>query len=588
MIKFFPESQAKKKPIIRCFFLASLLCVFFVFGSSSLFAYQVGGGNEGRDGCYRYSVKVCVVDECGHPLILPSERLSQLNVVVNDFRKAPSLVSPPDENGCVTIVYYPSFRARITRIRVVWSFQLNSCPEGEPNCDPTSEAYVFGEDNEVIYRPQCNESALMTLSNYTKRNQFYLRTDDCVRKVLNGTNHTEEICSDDPTLFLEVNQCFLGVYKMKFEIIDNQTDDNGNNPVLENRVIPCFSGTPVGQPGVNGLMGIGSFDCGVDEEGSPITESEFGIDLTNYLSADATCEKPSNITLNISLYCCGETESFVDLSYTFIWQPDVTLPDPLFYFSTENNTVEAFNDGTKYDNGIADDDLLINADSDPNSYTGNGPILGRLSLGLNFLEEISNFACWEKFTVEFFEFPQCDMVDWANATPMTYDHDNNPATPERSVIDVTEEVTENGYSVSVFDLPADSIGHPFITFDISSCYYVKAEIHNKCGDIFEEYGRFNTASCNFCRLVQEEAPPLEAKVYPSIVQDQINIQLSRKSNSETEVSIFDVSGRPIEQRVFDVNNTQLEINSLNAPSGMYFIQIKSGDFEKVSKIFIQK
>jgi len=82
--------------------------------------------------------------------------------------------------------------------------------------------------------------------------------------------------------------------------------------------------------------------------------------------------------------------------------------------------------------------------------------------------------------------------------------------------------------------------------------------------------------------------PLEATIYPSVVQDRINIQLSRKSNSETEVSIFDVSGRPIEQRVFDANNTQLEINSLNAPSGMYFIQIKSGDFEKVSKIFIQK
>jgi len=573
--------------MMRSSFLASLFFVFFLLGSSNVFAYQIGGGGSDGKGCDQRTIEVCIVDECGNDLILPYEILSELNIILNNNTPLNPIVQLPGENGCVILEYFLPYNVPVYNLRVAWNFQLDRCPEGDLDCDPTSEEYAWGEDNVNITSPRCHESIVMTLSNYTKRNQFFLRTDDCERRSLNRRRHTVEICDDAPTLFLEVNPSFLGTYQMGIEIVDNQTDDNGNQPVLENRMIPCFDGAPGSQVGLNGLFGIGSFDCGVDEEGNPITEFAYGIDLTDYLTADPTCEEPSSITLNISLYCCGDNESFVDLSYTFIWQPDVTIPDPLFYFST-GNFVEGLNDGTKYDNGNSTDNLLINADNDPTQFTGNGPILGRVSLGLTFVEEIANSACLEKFTVQFYEFTQCDLVDWAAGDPMTYDHDNDPETPEISEFDVTGEVTEDGYTVSLFDLPTDANGNPVITFDISSCYYVKVRMHNKCGDVIEEYGRFNTASCNFCRLVQDGLEPLEATIYPSVVQDRINIQLSRKSNSETEVSIFDVSGRPIKQRVFDANNTQLEINSLNAPSGMYFIQIKSMNFEKVSKIFIQK
>jgi len=564
--------------------LRPLFVLFLLFTGFSLFSQTVGSGGDGKPGCDQRTVEVCVVDECGNDLVLPYERLSQLDVVMNNSTNLPTQVLPPDENGCVTLVYSPPYGANVFNIRVVWSFQQGGCPETHLDCTP--EEFTFGIDHEIINGPRCNESITMTLSNYTRRNVFSVRTDNCQREVLNRLNHTVEICGDDPTLFLEVKPGFLGNYQMGVEIIDNQVNEDGNNPVLENRLIPCFDGSPGSQAELNGLFGIKAFDCGEDDEGNPIFEFGYGIDITDYLTADPTCEEPTNITLSISLFCCGDNESFVNLSYTFIWQPDVTIPDPLFYFST-GNFAEAQNNGTKYDNGNQTDNLLINADNDPTQFTGNGPILGRLSLGLTFVEEIANSACAEKFTVEFFEFLQCDIHDWNAGTPMSYDHDDDPETPEISEFDVTGEITEDGYTVSLFDLPTDNDGNPVILFNVSSCYYVKVKMHNTCGDIIEEYGRFNTASCTFCRLVQEELEPLDATIYPSVVQDRINIQLSRKSNAETVVSIFDVSGRQIEQRIFDADNEQLEFHSINAPSGMYFIQIKSGSFEKLSKIFVQ-
>jgi len=590
-----PRSQFRKKSIRASSLLASLFFVFLLFGSSNLFAYQVVGGNDNRPSCELWTVEVCIVDECDDPLLLPYEILNQLAVVVNSSQKVPTSVSQPDENGCVTLTYYPFFGTTVHNIRVVWEFQQQGCPESDLDCTP--EEFTYGIDHEIINGPNCHESITMTLSDYRRKNKLFLWTGDCERKALNRLNHTVEVCDADPTIFLETNFDPNGGSNddiaVEFEIVDNnELDDDGNPTVVESELIPCYQGRLEVLPLI---FEDQNFTCGVDEDGNPITENPTGIDLTNYLTPDATCEEPSSITVNVSLYCCTNgigadmqsDDPFVSMSYTIIWQPDVTIPDPLFYFST-GNFVESMNNDTKYDNGNQTDNLLINADNDPTQFTGNGPILGRVSLGLTFVEEIANSACLEKFTVEFFEFSQCDLPDWDNADPMSYDHDDDPETPEISEFDVTGEVTEDGYTVSLFDLPTDANGNPVITFDISSCYYVKVKMHNKCGDVIEAYGRFNTASCGFCRLVQEEAPPLEATVYPSVVRDRINVQLSRNSNSETEVSIFDVSGRPIKQRVFDANNTQLEINSLNAPSGMYFIQIKSGDFEKVSKLFIQK
>ena len=69
-------------------------------------------------------------------------------------------------------------------MRVAWNFQLDRCPEGDLDCDPTSEEYAWGEDNVSITSPRCHESITMTLSNYTKRNKFFSKDGDCERTVL--------------------------------------------------------------------------------------------------------------------------------------------------------------------------------------------------------------------------------------------------------------------------------------------------------------------------------------------------------------------------------------------------------------------
>ena len=113
------------------------------------------------------------------------------------------------------------------------------------------------------------------------------------------------------------------------------------------------------------------------------------------------------------------------------------VPDPLFYFITENNVIEALNDDTDYDNGISGDDLLLNADFDPDSYTGDGPLLGTLTAGLGFDGSIQNPNCVEKYEIELFEFNNCGIQDWDEATPITVDHDQDPATPDISRFDIT-------------------------------------------------------------------------------------------------------------------------------------------------------
>jgi len=572
--------------MMRSSFLASLFFVFFLLGSSNVFAYQIGGGGSDGKGCDQRTIEVCIVDECGNDLILPYEILSELNIILNNNTPLNPIVQLPGENGCVILEYFLPYNVPVYNLRVAWNFQLDRCPEGDLDCDPTSEEYAWGEDNVNITSPRCHESIVMTLSNYTKRNQFFLRTDDCERRSLNRRRHTVEICDDAPTLFLEVNPSFLGTYQMGIEIVDNQTDDNGNQPVLENRMIPCFDGAPGSQVGLNGLFGIGSFDCGVDEEGNPITEFAYGIDLTDYLTADPTCEEPSSITLTISLYCCGDNESFVDLSYTFIWQPDVQVPDPLFYFITENNVIEAMNDGTKYDNGIAGDDLLLNADSDPESYTGDGPTLGTLTAGLGFDGSILNPDCVQKYEIELFEFLDCGIEDWNQASPITVDHDQDPATPEISRFDITSEVTANGYDALFMTLAVDPVfGESLFQLSKNTCYYAKVIMTTQC-EVIERYGRFETANCNFCREVVEQ-DEREIRIYPTIVEHELTIGSNVDYPETVDINIYDASGRTALQTKHQNQGRFLNVNTSSLQPGLHFIEIIIGDESHVHKILVQ-
>lgn len=574
---------------VRFTALYSVFFAIFIFWQFPL-AAQIGSGTgSGSGGCDQYTVELCITDECGNPLFLPYEVLSELSIVVNNSTKVPTNVSQQDENGCVTLVYTPLIDGPLYNIRIVWDFQQNSCPPPFEDCTP--EEFRFGIDHVLINGPGCIVYTSIVLSNYTWKNKFHVWTDPCNKETLNRLTNTIEVCGNNPALFLEVDDEFqsnyLNNYAEEFIIIDNNNLDLNGNPVeLENVFIRC----PEGRLQVSQIFEQHEFECGEDEEGNPITETVTGIDLMNYLTREADCEDQAGITVHINLYCCDNgvpaTEPFVSTSYSFIWQPDVQVPDPLFYFITENNIIEGFSDGTKYDNGISGDDLLLNADNDVTTYTGDGPQLGTTSGGLGFDGNITNYDCVEKFEIELFEFPSCGIQDWNLANPITVDHDQDPSTPDISRFDITSEVTPNGYDALFNTLAVDPIfGESLIPLKRNTCYYAKVILTTQC-EVIERFGRFQTANCNICKEVDLKDERV-VKVFPTILDHQLTIGSNIDFPENVDIILYDASGRVSMRTKHQGKGRFIHLNPMNLHSGLHFVQIRFENEKIVHKVFVK-
>ena len=74
-------------------------------------------------------------------------------------------------------------------------------------------------------------------------------------------------------------------------------------------------------------------------------------------------------------------------------------------------------------------------------------------------------------------------------------------------------------------------------------------------------------------------------VFPTICKDKINIKVNGNSPSENEVKIYDCLGRQVFESSFKVNELQIDISSLN--SGIYFVEIRNGNFQKTEKIIVE-
>lgn len=58
-------------------------------------------------------------------------------------------------------------------------------------------------------------------------------------------------------------------------------------------------------------------------------------------------------------------------------------------------------------------------------------------------------------------------------------------------------------------------------------------------------------------------------------------------NNEIQVSIFDITGKNMQKTDLMANNTEIEINTHDLKTGIYFIRLQSGSFSQVEKLIIE-
>ncbi len=78
-------------------------------------------------------------------------------------------------------------------------------------------------------------------------------------------------------------------------------------------------------------------------------------------------------------------------------------------------------------------------------------------------------------------------------------------------------------------------------------------------------------------------------IYPNPTTGVFTIQFSTSEIANTQISLYDVSGRLVATQTFEVNSTTFSqtLHYSNLDSGMYFVKIKTGDIE-VSKQLIKR
>jgi len=75
--------------------------------------------------------------------------------------------------------------------------------------------------------------------------------------------------------------------------------------------------------------------------------------------------------------------------------------------------------------------------------------------------------------------------------------------------------------------------------------------------------------------------------YPNPVSSTLNINLGSTQAVNTQISVFDVSGRKVMEKSFTHGNSLIEVDASQLSSGLYFIEVKEGDQKQTHKLIKQ-
>jgi hypothetical protein len=77
----------------------------------------------------------------------------------------------------------------------------------------------------------------------------------------------------------------------------------------------------------------------------------------------------------------------------------------------------------------------------------------------------------------------------------------------------------------------------------------------------------------------------DVRLYPNPARDVVTIDFANGSNNVATVSFFDMHGRIVMEEIISAGNS--EINVTNLKQGVYFVSIKSANFNKTIKLVIK-
>jgi len=82
---------------------------------------------------------------------------------------------------------------------------------------------------------------------------------------------------------------------------------------------------------------------------------------------------------------------------------------------------------------------------------------------------------------------------------------------------------------------------------------------------------------------------LSFKVFPNPSAGQIFIEVEESLESEQVISVFDLSGKIIQEVVLDPFsfNSKIEMNLTDMPKGVYLVQLKTDFASEVKRLMIQ-
>ena len=102
------------------------------------------------------------------------------------------------------------------------------------------------------------------------------------------------------------------------------------------------------------------------------------------------------------------------------------------------------------------------------------------------------------------------------------------------------------------------------------------------GDFFETG---TEVSCDYTVSINDFHSDISVNIYPNPAKDQITIDVSKISSSNTHVQIYDMQGRTVFSKSF--NEQVININTVNYHSGMYMLDIRQANDVFKSKIYVE-
>jgi plastocyanin len=162
-------------------------------------------------------------------------------------------------------------------------------------------------------------------------------------------------------------------------------------------------------------------------------------------------------------------------------------------------------------------------------------------------------------------------------------------TVEWQWIEGTHTTTSNSTSgQNVWDAPVD-FSHQVFRFVITS-----PGIHNYHCTPHQSMGMIGTITATAVNSVDEKTQPEKFQLnqnYPNPFNPTTSLQYAVSSRQFVTLKVYDLSGREVARLVNEEKpggEYEVVFNGTNLPSGIYFYQLKAGEFSETKKMILLK